>query len=156
MTRAAMNNVGRTLAIATILAGPSAAASQARPIVRCAPPAPPALAPEFQAGGSLAYPTFCAIPVTPTNLPTVTTFRSEVIDTRLAGAWLEGRTAPDTWSLTGTEDFQADAIREAAPPPPMTTPEEADTEAFVAKSKAQVTPPRKPGKAAHRTRPAAD
>jgi hypothetical protein len=154
MTWEAMSNVGRTIAIAVILAGASAAASQTRPMISCAPPPPPALAREFHPGGPLAYPTFCAIPVTPTNLPSVATFRGEVINTRLAGAWLQRQTAPDTWTLTGTEDFQAGAIREVAPPPPMTTPEEANTEAFVAKSKAQATPPRKPGKSPkHPARP---
>jgi hypothetical protein len=140
-----MNQVGRSIAIATILAGASAAAGETRPHVSCAPPAPPALAREFQPGGPLAYPTFCAIPVTPT-VPSVAAFRGEVVNTRLAGAWLQRQTAPETWSLTGTEDFQAAAIREAAPPPPMTSAEEANTEAFVAKSRAKATPPKKPKK----------
>jgi hypothetical protein len=139
-----MKNVGRYIAIATVISPAAAVAAEPSLLARCAPPPPPAVAREFQPGGPLAYPTFCAIPPTPTNVPTPQAFRAEVIDTRLAGAWLERQTAPQTWSLTGTEDFQSGAIREAAPPPPMTAPGEADTEAFVAKSRAKATPPHKP------------
>ncbi|HEY2178628.1 MAG TPA: hypothetical protein VGH15_08600 [Caulobacteraceae bacterium] len=139
-----MKNVGRYIAIATVISPAAAAAAEPVSTVLCASPPPPALAREFQLGGPLAYPTFCAIPPTPTNVPTAQAFRAEVIDTRLAGAWLEGQTAPQTWSLSATEDFQSEAIREAAPPPPMTPPGGSDTEAFVAKSKAKVTPPHRP------------
>ncbi|HXV00016.1 MAG TPA: hypothetical protein VG166_05920 [Caulobacteraceae bacterium] len=140
-----MKNFGRYIAIAAVVS-PLTAAMAAEPTspTACAPPPPPALAREFQLGGPLAYPTFCAIPPTPTNVPAAGTFRAEVVDTRLAGAWLEGQTGPQTWSLTRTEDFQSTAVREAAPPPPMTPPGEADTEAFVAKAKAKATPPHKP------------
>jgi hypothetical protein len=137
-----MKNFARYIAIATVIS--LGRAADAEPLIKCAPPAPPALAREFQPSGPLAYPTFCAIPPTPTNIPSAQTFKTEVVDTRLLGANLQARTAPDTWSLTGTEDFEAGAIRQATPPPPMTSPGDADTESFVAKSKAKATPPHKP------------
>lgn len=139
-----MKNFVRYIAIAAVISLGRAAIAEPTPVVRCASPPPPALSREFQPGGPLAYPNFCAIPPTPTNIPSAQTFKTEVVDTRLAGARLESESAPETWSLTGTEDFESGAIRQAAPPPPMTAPGDADTEAFVAKSKAKATPPHKP------------
>ena len=135
-----MKNFARYIAIAAVIS--LGRAASAEPVARCAPP--PTLAREFQPGVPLGYPNFCAIPPTPTNIPSAQTFKAEVVDTRQTGAHLVSETAPDTWSLTGTEDFEAGAIREAAPPPPMTAPGDADTESFVAKSKARATPPHKP------------
>ncbi len=138
-----MKNFAGYIAIAAVISLGRAASAEPLPVARCAP-APPVLAGEFQPGAPLTYPGFCDIPPIPTNIPTPQTFKTEVVGTRLAGAKLEGQTAPGTWSLTGTEDFESGAIREAAPPPPMNPPGGADTATFVAHAKAKATPPRRP------------
>ena len=137
-----MKNFARCFAIATIISSTGVAAQP--PPARFAAPPPPARSAEFHTPGPMAFPNFCDIPPTPKNVLSAQAYKTEVVETRLAGLQLENQTAPGTWSLTGTEDFQSGAIREAAPPPPMTPPGGADTKAFVAKSKAKATPPHKP------------
>lgn len=90
------------------------------------------------------YPKFCSIPLRPRDERTPAAFKAAVVDTRLAGAWLVKRTSPETFSLSGGEAFAAEARREATPPPPMTTPGEANTEAFIEDSRARATPPSRP------------
>ena len=108
--------------------------------------APSVLPPDLASRAEQAddYPTFCAIPATPTDVRDAAAFRREVVATRLAGARLVRMTAPETFSITGTDAFVAGARREAAPPPPITTPGEADTAAFVKASRARATPPPRP------------
>jgi len=108
----------------------------------CAPAAPPP--DEFAAPSTLAYPNFCDIPPKPTDVRPAAAFKTQVVRTRMAGAMVVRQTAPDTFTLSGTEGFAESAKREAAPPPPETAPMEGDTEAFVNQSKAKATPPRKP------------
>ena len=90
------------------------------------------------------YPTFCSIPKPPTGLKSPATFRREVIATRLAGRDLVDATAPSTFTLTDTAGFAERAITEAAPPPPLTTPSDADTEAFAKAARDSATPPKRP------------
>ncbi|MEP6967203.1 MAG: hypothetical protein ABI906_03905 [Pseudomonadota bacterium] len=90
------------------------------------------------------YPTFCSIPQAPTDVRDAAAFKADVVATRLAGARLVRTTAPDTFSVSGTEAFAAGARQDAAPPPPITTPSQADTAAFVKASKARATPPARP------------
>jgi hypothetical protein len=87
------------------------------------------------------YPAFCSIPKPPTDLKSPATIRREVVATRLAGRDLVDETAPATFTLTDTAGFAQRAITEAAPPPPVTTPNDADTEAFVKAARATATPP---------------
>jgi hypothetical protein len=102
---------------------------------RCALP-PPAT--------TLTYPNFCDIPVTPTDVRSAAAFKAGVTSTRAAGAGLIARTAPETFTLTGTEEFEAESRRAARPPPPVTAPGEPDTAAFAAAARAKATPPRRP------------
>ncbi len=113
----------------------------------CAAPAP-VLPPEMvaKARQATAWPTFCSIPPTPTDVRTAQGYKNAVVDVRLQGVRLVRRTAPDTFSLEGTEDFAAQAMRQAQPPPPMATPNEAPTAAFIAALKARATPPPPPRK----------
>lgn len=90
------------------------------------------------------YPTFCSIPPAPTDVRGAAAFKADVVATRLAGARLVRGTAPDTFSVSGTEAFAAGARQDAAPPPPITTPSQADTAAFVKASRARATPPARP------------
>jgi hypothetical protein len=96
------------------------------------------------AGGGGAYPTFCSIPRAPTNLKSPGTIHREVLETRLAGRDLVDATSPSTFTLDDTAGFDQRAITEAAPPPPVTTPSDADTEAFVKAALAKANPPKHP------------
>jgi hypothetical protein len=137
-----MKNVARYIAITTIVACGDASAANA-PRAACAQPAAGG---EFaaQSGRDLTFPNFCDIPAAPKQVRSPEVFRAAVVDTRLAGAAVARRSAPDTFSLTDTTGFIERAKREAAPPPPMTAPGESDTAAFVAKSKARAAPPPRP------------
>jgi hypothetical protein len=123
--------------IAIAMVAPLAIWTPARVLAapRCA--APPTAA-------DLAYPDFCDIPVTPTDVRSASTFKAAVIRTRAAGAGLIARTAPETFTLTGTENFEAESKRAATLPPPVTAPGEPDTAAFAAAARAKATPPRRP------------
>ncbi|MGI9168648.1 MAG: hypothetical protein ACR2FH_00530 [Caulobacteraceae bacterium] len=91
-----------------------------------------------------AYPTFCSIPPTPTDVRDAAAFRGAVAKARIAGANLARPSAPSTFSLQDTGDFAASAREEAAPPPPITTPDQADAEAFAKAARARATPPHRP------------
>ncbi len=133
-----MKTHGRYIIIATFVALAKAGA------VLAAPCAPAAAAPDpFSAPSSLVYPNFCDIPPKPTDIRPAAAFKTQVVGTRVAGAVVVRQTAPETFTLSGTEGFAEGAKREAAPPPPQTAPIDADTEAFVKQSKAKATPPRK-------------
>ncbi len=115
----------------------------------CAIPAPAkpgaALASDVTLPATPAYPSFCSIPPAPTKVRTADDFKVAVVKTRQAGAYTVAKTAPDTFHLEGdTATFEARAKRRAAPPPPITPPDEADTEAFIKAAKARATPPSPP------------
>ncbi len=93
------------------------------------------------ASGSGAYPTFCSIPKPPTDVKPPGAVHTEVIATRLAGRDLVRATDPSTFTLEDTAGFAARATTEAAPPPPVTTPSEADTGAFAKAARAAAKPP---------------
>ncbi len=88
-----------------------------------------------------AWPTFCSIPRVPTDRPTPQAIHAVVLDTRLAGRDVEQATAPGTFTLDDTEGFADRASREAAAPPPITTPSEADTATFEQKARAAAAAP---------------
>ena len=90
------------------------------------------------------YPSFCSIPAVPHDVRTAEAFKSIVVDTRLGGRSLEQNTGPSQFSLTDTAGFEAQARLEATPPPPITPPGPADTEAFLRDTRARVTPPPRP------------
>ena len=131
-----MKNVGVYIAIASICAAGGANAENQT--CAQAPAEDPLTAP---APAFMPYPNFCDIPPAPKSVPSAAAFKTDVVGVRIAGRTLDTRSGPDTWSLAGTETFAAHAKREVEPPPPMTTPEPGDTEAFVEKSQAQTTPP---------------
>ena len=90
------------------------------------------------------YPTFCSIPKPPTNLKSPAQVHREVLDARLAGRDVVDATQPSTFTLEDTAGFARRAITEAAPPPPVTTPSDADTEAFAKAARATAIPPKHP------------
>jgi hypothetical protein len=134
-----MKTRGRYIIIVTFVAFAKAGAVLAA--APCAPAAAPA--DPFAAPSTLAYPNFCDIPPKPTDIRPAAAFKTQVVGTRVAGAVVVRQTAPETFTLSGTEGFADSAKSEAAPPPPQTAPIDADTEAFVKQSKAKATPPRK-------------
>ncbi len=91
-----------------------------------------------------AYPTFCSIPAAPTGVKSAAAVHAEVLETRLAGRDLVEASAPSTFTLDDTAGFGRRAITEAAPPPPLTTPSEADSEAFAKAARATAIPPKHP------------
>jgi hypothetical protein len=129
-----MKTVGRYIAIVTFIA-PGAAALAA--------PCAPGPAGEFAAPATLIYPNFCDIPPKPTDIRPVQAFRTAVVRTRFAGAEIVRESAPDTFSLSGTDSFAESARHEGAPPPPVTAPGGMDSETFAQQAKAKSTPPRR-------------
>jgi hypothetical protein len=95
-----------------------------------------------------AYPSFCDIPRTPTDVRGATAFKAAVVDTRLAGRRLGRATAPDTFGLPlGEADaFSRAAQAEAAPPHEMSAPPSEDSEALAAELRRRATPPPRPRK----------
>jgi len=136
----------RYMIIVTFVAFAKAGVVLAAP---CASVAPTPV--EFAAPLTLAYPVFCDIPPKPTDVRPPAAFNTQVVRTRMAGVVVVRQTAPETFTLSGTETFAASAKHEAAPPPPETAPLEGDTEAFVKQSKAKATPPSKHRRASDRS-----
>jgi|GEM_PF-3394739 len=125
-----------------VLASPSASLAAQPGAGGSPPPLPPDLL--GRAREVSAYPTFCSIPPTPVGVRGAGAFKAAVVDTRLAGARLASQTAPSTFSLGDTEAFAATQRDEAAPPPPMTAPSEADTADFTKAARERATPPTRP------------
>ncbi|HEY5106161.1 MAG TPA: hypothetical protein VII73_05220 [Caulobacteraceae bacterium] len=127
---------------ALVAAGPAVSAQS------CAGPAPTlsTLPPDLLAAAARVntYPTFCSIPARPTDVRAAGAFRSAVVDTRVAGADLVAEDGDSSFSLNGTDDFAAAARGEAVAPPPMTTPEDAGTDAFINEMRSRATPPPRP------------
>jgi hypothetical protein len=121
------------------LSGPAAALAQEATCTDA-----PALPPDLVAAARAAhtFPTFCSIPATPKDVRTAQGFKSAVDAIKLAKVDLARQTAPNTWSLTGSEGFAAGARDLATPPPPMSS--EGDTDAFLRAMKKRATPPPRP------------
>jgi hypothetical protein len=96
-----------------------------------------------RAGG--AFPSYCAIPAVPTDAPTAQAYKTEVVDIRLDGRLLARQTAATTFTLSDTDALAARLRAAATAPPPMTTPDEGDTEAFVKAMRAKAAAPAKRG-----------
>ena len=86
-------------------------------------------------------PTFCKIPQRPKNIRTGAAFKQAVVAIRLAGVRLAAQSAPETFSLDDTEDFARAARAQATPPPPITLPDDQQTEAFINQARALARPP---------------
>jgi hypothetical protein len=88
------------------------------------------------------YPTFAAIPPVPKDVRPARQYGQQAKRIEQARADLEAKTAPETWSLGGTEAFADQARRqagqEAAPA------DSGDTAAFAARERKRATPPPPP------------
>lgn len=102
--------------------------------------AAPALSPASALGGN-GYPTFCAIPASPSDARTPAGFKAAVVDLRQSGVILRRRTGPASWSLADAEGFAAEARTAATPPPRIVDASQSDTEAFAAAARAAAKPP---------------
>jgi hypothetical protein len=88
------------------------------------------------------YPTFASIPPIPKDIRPPRQYGREAGAIEQARADLEAKTAPETWSLTGTEAFAADARRAAGQEAaPAANGESAD---FAARQRKRATPPPPP------------
>jgi hypothetical protein len=104
-----------------------------------------AIAPADQAP-DMAYPTFCAIPKTPTEVRAPAAFKAAVLDTRRTGAALVRATSPASFELpaSGGGAFGSEARAEAAPPPAMNPQNVTDAVAFARDGRARAAPPKRP------------
>jgi hypothetical protein len=86
-------------------------------------------------------PTFAQMPVAPTDVRGFQAWRGAITDLKAVGAQTESEGAAGPWLLADTEDWAERARAEAAPPAPMTTPAQGDTDAFVRDMIRRATPP---------------
>ena len=86
-------------------------------------------------------PSFAAIPPAPTDLRPFTAWRAAIADTKAVGARTQAEALAGPWLLNDTEAWAEQGRAAAAPPAPMTTPEQANTAAFVRDMIRRATPP---------------
>ena len=93
---------------------------------------------------SAAYPTFCGIPRTPTDVRSPKAFRAAVVDLRRAGRRVVVATGPGTFGLPlGEADaFGRTARAEAAPPPEASSAPSEELDAAELRRQATPPPPR--------------
>jgi len=91
-----------------------------------------------------AYPKFSDIPSVPTDIRPLRAWGKTAGETEAARDRLEAETGPETWSLSGTEAFAADAQAAAGREEAPSAAEQADTEAFARALRERATPPPPP------------
>ena len=92
------------------------------------------------------WPTFAGIPQIPTDVRTSAQWRAAIEDQEAEGLYTTRMAAADSWSLTATEAFEADARAEANPLglQAPTDAEMAESEAFARALRKRATPPPSP------------
>ena len=90
-------------------------------------------------GAKARFPTFAGIPKAPNDIRPVAQYGRDAKSILAAGAALERATAPDTWTLQGTDDFAEQARRDAGPQ--IDPPKPGDAEAFARALRERATPP---------------
>jgi hypothetical protein len=85
------------------------------------------------------FPKFSSIPNPPADVRPLAQYGRQANGILAAGQALETATAPGTWTLQGTEDFAAEARREAGPQ--YEPPAAGDAEAFAKELRERATPP---------------
>lgn len=100
---------------------------------------PAAVQVEAAAAANRTWPQFAEIPAIPSDLRGPRAWSRAVADVEQAGAALERETAPDTWTLNGTEAFAARAQSAVAGQPDA--PTASDAEAFARSIRERATPP---------------
>jgi len=123
---------GRSLAEPTPQPSASPAASSASPVTTSA---------LSDAATVSVRPQFASIPAKPTDVRAFQAWRGAIADIKAVGVQTaaEGNAGP--WILSDTEGWADHERAEAAPPKPMTTPAQGDTDAFVREMIRRATPP---------------
>ena len=120
-----------------------AAGVQAWAMAAYAAPLPPACAGPPAGAATSAFPTFCSIPQTPTDVRDARAFRSNVVATRWAGRRAAEESAEAGFQLTpgGTETFAAAGRAAAAPPPAAVDTAVTPTDQFAADARKRAAAP---------------
>ncbi|HVN00128.1 MAG TPA: hypothetical protein VMT68_07925 [Caulobacteraceae bacterium] len=128
-------------------AGYASVAAAAVVVASLAPACAPAQ-PQGATAGAIAaaeqpapLPTFASIPPAPTDVRPFDAWRSAIVELKGAGVRVAAEAAAEPWVLRDTEGWAARERSEGTAPPPVTTPSEGDTEAFVATMRARAIPP---------------
>jgi len=135
-----------SLAVAALLAAALAAGqSQAEPTPQ-ASASPSSASPVTTSALSEAAtvsttPTFASIPAAPTDMRAFQAWRGAIAEIKAVGARTAAEGDAGPWILADTEGWADQQRAEAAPPKPMTTPAQGDTDAFVREMIRRATPP---------------
>jgi hypothetical protein len=110
------------------------------------PGSPAAAAVAKGAAESGPWPTFAGIPQVPGDIRSSASWREAIADQEAEGLYTARNAAPETWSLTATEAFEANARQEANPLGlhAPTAAEMAESEAFARSLRKRATPPPSP------------
>jgi hypothetical protein len=88
------------------------------------------------------FPSFRQIPPRPKDIRAPQAYAAEVADAKAAAGRLEQATAPETWTLTGSQAFASAAQRAVGAEPAPANGD--DTEAFARGLRERATPPPSP------------
>jgi hypothetical protein len=89
-----------------------------------------------------AFPTFADMPRVPTDLPPVARYGQNAQGVLADAAALERATAPNTWTLDGTDAFAEQGRRDAGPELDPPNPDAAEAFARALRDRATPPPPR--------------
>jgi hypothetical protein len=130
-----------TFAAAGFAAGQSLAEPTPQPSASPGAASPVTTSALSEAATVSTRPTFASIPAKPTDIRAFQAWRGAIADIKAVGAKtaVEGNAGP--WILADTEGWADHQRAEAAPPKPMTTPAQGDTDAFVREMIRRATPP---------------
>jgi hypothetical protein len=90
------------------------------------------------------FPSFADIPPVPTDQRPLKAWGRSASQIAAQGVQLEQQTAANTWVLTGTESFAANARRQVDPAPESAESTTAATEAYAREMRKRATPPPPP------------
>ena len=85
------------------------------------------------------FPTFASIPKAPTDIRPLAQYGRDARAVLAEGAALDAAVAPGTWTLQGTDNFAAKALKDAGPQ--IEPPKPGDAEAFARALRERATPP---------------
>ena len=126
---------------AAALAAPCQATATPAP-VQAATPAEIVARAEATATVPGAYPEFCTVPAAPTDLRPPVAWAAAIDDLRRTGDETVALAQSAFTDQPSTDSFTAEAMRDATPPPALTTP--SNTEDFARSLRARATPPPRP------------
>ena len=138
-SRLGVQDCALAVALACLAAAPAIAAPASSSLPQ---PAPAVVTGALvDAARPAVRPSFASIPAAPTDVRPFNAWRAAISDVRSVGAETAAQAASEPWTLSDTQGFVDRALAESAPPPPMTTPAQGDTDAFVREMIRRATPP---------------